>query len=143
MALGIGGGLADDLLDFMLHRCGGGQQLRHGQLAVDVPPVLQLLRQLAQPGAKIDGARHVAAAAQGGDEVAYLALFGSVVAFLAYLTLLKRVGAGPASFVGVSTPVLAMTLSTLFEGYRWGALPAAGIALAVAGNVLAMRPASR
>ena len=38
----------------------------------------------------------------------YLALFGSVFAFGAYLTLLKRVGAGPSSFVGVATPVIAL-----------------------------------
>ena len=31
-------------------------------------------------------------------------LFGSVIAFGAYLTLLKRVGAGPAAFITVSTP---------------------------------------
>ncbi len=39
--------------------------------------------------------------------LAYLAVFGSVIAFGAYLTLLKRVGAGPAAYVGVSTPVIA------------------------------------
>lgn len=70
----------------------------------------------------------------------YLALFGSVFAFGAYLTLLKRVGAGPASFVGVSTPVLALLLSTLFEGYRWTWVGAVGVMLAVAGNWLALRP---
>lgn len=73
----------------------------------------------------------------------YLALFGSVFAFGAYLTLLKRVGAGPASFVGISTPVIAMLLSTLFEGYRWTWVGAAGVALAVAGNWLALRPRER
>ena len=70
----------------------------------------------------------------------YLALFGSVFAFGAYLTLLKRVGAGPASFVGVATPVLALVLSTLFEGYRWTWVGAVGVVLAVAGNWLALRP---
>lgn len=71
--------------------------------------------------------------------LAYLALFGSVVAFLAYLTLLAKAGPGPASFVGVSTPVLAMLLSTLFEGYAWTPTAIAGIALAVVGNVVALR----
>jgi drug/metabolite transporter (DMT)-like permease len=69
----------------------------------------------------------------------YLALFGSVFAFGAYLTLLKRVGAGPSAFVGVSTPVIALVLSTLFEGYRWTWVGAAGVVLAVAGNWLALR----
>ena len=64
-------------------------------------------------------------------------------AFGAYLTLLKRVGAGPASFVGVATPVLALVLSTLFEGYRWTWLGAVGVVLAVAGNWLALRAKPR
>ena len=71
--------------------------------------------------------------------LAYLALFGSVVAFGAYFLLLKSVGAGPASFVGVSTPVLAMLLSTAFEGYRWTWIAAIGVVLAIAGNLLALR----
>jgi drug/metabolite transporter (DMT)-like permease len=75
--------------------------------------------------------------------LAYLALFGSVVAFLAYLTLLKRIGAAPSAFVGVATPVLALVLSTLFEGYRWTWVSALGVALAVAGNWLALRAAPR
>ncbi len=71
--------------------------------------------------------------------LAYLALFGSIAAFGAYFLLLKRVGAGPASFVGVSTPVLAMLLSTLFEGYRWTWVALVGVVLAIAGNLLALR----
>ena len=46
------------------------------------------------------------------SSLAYLAVFGSIVAFGTYLTLLKQVGAGPASYVGVATPVVAMLLST-------------------------------
>jgi drug/metabolite transporter (DMT)-like permease len=76
--------------------------------------------------------------------LAYLAVFGSVVAFLAYLTLLKRVGAGPASYVGVTTPVVAMLFSTFLEGYRWTLPGVVGVALAVAGNILVLRaPRSR
>ena len=72
--------------------------------------------------------------------LAYLAVFGSVFAFGAYLTLLKAVGAGPASWVGVSTPVVAMLLSTAFEGYRWTTAAVVGVVLAVVGNILALRP---
>ena len=70
----------------------------------------------------------------------YLAVVGSVVAFGAYLTLLKRVGAGPASFVGISTPVLAMLLSTLVDGYRWTSIAVLGVVLAVIGNWMALWP---
>lgn len=74
--------------------------------------------------------------------LAYLAVFGSVIAFGAYLTLLKRVGAGPAAYVGVSTPVIALVLSTFVEGYRWTWVAALGVVLAVLGNWLALRPAT-
>jgi len=75
--------------------------------------------------------------------LAYLAVFGSVVAFGAYLTLLSQVGAGPSSYVGVTTPVIAMLLSTWAEGYRWSTSAIVGVALAIAGNVLVLRRATR
>jgi drug/metabolite transporter (DMT)-like permease len=70
--------------------------------------------------------------------LAYLAVLGSVVGFAAYLTLLTRVGATRAAYVNVATPVVAMLLSTLFEGYRWTPLAAFGVVLAVMGNWLAL-----
>ncbi len=75
--------------------------------------------------------------------LAYHAVFGSIVAFGAFLTLLKQVGPGPAAYVGVGTPVIAMLLSTVFEGYRWMPLAAFGVVLAVAGNWLALAPRRR
>jgi drug/metabolite transporter (DMT)-like permease len=73
----------------------------------------------------------------------YLAVFGSVVAFAAYLTLLKEVGSASASYVAVATPIVAMLLSTLFEGYRWTPVAAFGVVLALAGNWLALAPNRR
>jgi drug/metabolite transporter (DMT)-like permease len=75
--------------------------------------------------------------------LAYLTVFGSVVAFASYLTLLRTVGPGPASYVGVATPVVAMLASTLFEGYQWSPLGAFGVVLAIAGNWFALKPARR
>jgi drug/metabolite transporter (DMT)-like permease len=72
----------------------------------------------------------------------YLSVLGTIVAFGAYLTLLKRVGAGPAAYVNVATPVVALALSTLFEGYRWTWVSALGVALAVVANWIALRPAA-
>ena len=74
--------------------------------------------------------------------LAYLALAGSVVAFACYLTLQQRVGPGAASTVGVMTPVLALAISATFEGFAPVALTWLGAALAVAGNVLILRPAA-
>lgn len=69
----------------------------------------------------------------------YLALAASVATFLLYFRLIQVIGAGPASYVNLVVPVLAMLLSTLFEGYRWSALPAIGAALSLAGMAIAMR----
>jgi len=73
----------------------------------------------------------------------YLSVFGTIVAFLCYSTLLKREGPGPASYVNVLTPVVALLLSTLFENYHWTALAALGAALVFVGNFLAMRKGGR
>jgi drug/metabolite transporter (DMT)-like permease len=69
----------------------------------------------------------------------YLALLGSVVAFVAYLTLLQRVGAGRAGYTTAVIPVVAMLASTLFEDYRWTAAAVAGLVLVLAGTVLVLR----
>ncbi|MDR0251418.1 MAG: EamA family transporter [Burkholderiales bacterium] len=69
----------------------------------------------------------------------YLSVFGTVVAFLCYLTLLKREGAGLASYVLIVTPIVALLLSTLFEDYQWTAIAAVGAVLALVGNFLTMR----
>jgi drug/metabolite transporter (DMT)-like permease len=69
----------------------------------------------------------------------YLALFGSVIAFVAYLTLLGRIGADRAGYTAVAIPVVALVLSTFFEGLRWDVTMLAGIAMCVAGNVLVLR----
>jgi drug/metabolite transporter (DMT)-like permease len=68
----------------------------------------------------------------------YLALFGSVLTFAAWLTLVGRIGAPRASYVGVMAPVVALFVSTLFEGFQWHALTAAGVAVSIAGNVLVL-----
>jgi drug/metabolite transporter (DMT)-like permease len=72
--------------------------------------------------------------------LAYLSVAGSVIAFAGYLTLQQRVGPGAASTVGVMTPVLALLLSALFEGFVPVALTWLGAALAVVGNTLILRP---
>lgn len=70
--------------------------------------------------------------------VIYLGVFASAIAFLTYFTVIRRVGAAVAAYSGIITPVIAMLLSTLFEGYRWTVIAAAGCALALAGLVIAL-----
>jgi drug/metabolite transporter (DMT)-like permease len=75
--------------------------------------------------------------------LAYLALFGSVVAFIAYLTLLQRRGAARAGYTGIVIPVLAMATSTVFEGYRWSSLALVGMLLVLAGSTMVLRGRQR
>ncbi|TWB20907.1 EamA-like transporter family protein [Nitrospirillum amazonense] len=70
----------------------------------------------------------------------YLALFGSVIAFLAYFSLIGRIGADRAGYVAVMIPILALVISTVFEGYHWSPAAFIGLALAVAGNLLVLGP---
>lgn len=70
----------------------------------------------------------------------YLALFGSVAAFLSYFTLMGRIGADRAGYVAVMVPIVALVISTLFEGYRWTGIGVLGLFLAVGGNILVMAP---
>jgi drug/metabolite transporter (DMT)-like permease len=69
----------------------------------------------------------------------YLALLGSIVTFAGYLTLVARIGAAPASYIGVMTPVVALIVSAIFEKFSWGVLTFAGVALLVVGNVFMLR----
>lgn len=66
----------------------------------------------------------------------YLALFGSVLAFGAYLTLMRHIGADRAGYTAVAVPILALVLSTLFESIHWQAPMILGVGLSLAGNVL-------
>ncbi len=69
----------------------------------------------------------------------YLTIFGTVVAFVCYLTLMRTIGMARASYVGVTTPVVALLLSAAFEGYRFTVFTIIGIALAIAGNLIVLR----
>ena len=69
----------------------------------------------------------------------YLAIFGSVVAFGAYLTLLGRIGAHKSGYAAVMFPVVALILSILFEGLSLNFSILLGTALVLAGNVLVLK----
>ena len=69
----------------------------------------------------------------------YLAVFGSVLAFGGFLTLMGRIGAARAGYIGVMVPIVALAISSIFEGYRWEWLAVAGVAVSVAGNVIILR----
>jgi drug/metabolite transporter (DMT)-like permease len=70
---------------------------------------------------------------------AYLAIIGSVVTFPLHYNLVREIGAGKTAYNGIVTVCVAMLLSTLFEDFRWDALSASGMALALLGMGLALR----
>ncbi|MEK2689646.1 DMT family transporter [Bdellovibrio sp. GT3] len=68
----------------------------------------------------------------------YLSLFGSVFAFGAYLLLAGRIGAERAAYSGVVSPIIALTLSSMYEDFKWTPYIVAGVALCLLGNVLTL-----
>ena len=68
----------------------------------------------------------------------YLALFGSVLAFGAYMKLLQQIGSDKAAYVVLVYPIVALAISTLFEAYQWTALSAVGVVIVLFGNAVAM-----
>ncbi len=68
----------------------------------------------------------------------YLAVFGSIIAFGSYLTLIGSIGADKASYAIMVVPVMALILSSFFEGYVWNLPGISGLLLVVGGNFLAL-----
>ena len=71
--------------------------------------------------------------------LAALSVFGSVIAFTLYLDLLNRVGVGQAAYIMVLTPIVALIISTIYEGYVWTGYAAIGLVLIIAGNIIMIR----
>ncbi|WP_174280059.1 DMT family transporter [Sphingomonas bacterium] len=76
--------------------------------------------------------------------IAYLGLAASALAFPLYYRVLRAIGPARAAYSSVIVPVIAMALSTGYEGYRWTPLTIGGAALAGVGLAVALsarRPA--
>ncbi|TSB01350.1 DMT family transporter [Sphingorhabdus contaminans] len=71
--------------------------------------------------------------------VFYLGIVGTVLTFPFYFRLIRDIGPGKAAYTGVLIPVIAMLISTAFEGYEWSLLAISGAALAMIGLVVAMQ----
>jgi drug/metabolite transporter (DMT)-like permease len=68
----------------------------------------------------------------------YLAVFGSLIAFSGYLTLIGRIGPDKAAYTVVIVPAIAITISVIFEGYEFTTDTLLGMALLISGNVFAL-----
>ena len=74
------------------------------------------------------------------SSLAYLVVFGSVAAFGAYLALLHRAGPEKAAFASLVFPIVALTISTVFENYQWSVEAVLGVALILGGNRWHLKP---
>jgi drug/metabolite transporter (DMT)-like permease len=74
----------------------------------------------------------------------YLVIFGSIIAFTSYLTLLGKIGADKSAYVTLVFPIIALVLSTIFEDYKWNALALIGVTFITIGNfmILKRKPAN-
>ena len=68
----------------------------------------------------------------------FLAIFGSVIAFGSYLTLLGRIGPDQAAYITLLFPIIALMLSTIFENITWSISQLAGVALVMFGNAIVL-----
>lgn len=70
----------------------------------------------------------------------YLAVFGSVVAFTCYLTLLNNIGAHKASYSTIMFPAVAVIISTFVENFQWSGFTFFGLLLIFIGNIIVLTP---
>jgi drug/metabolite transporter (DMT)-like permease len=68
----------------------------------------------------------------------YLSVFGSVLAFGAYMKLVRQMGSDKSAYVVLVYPIVALILSTLFEGYVWHLEAFIGVLVVLVGNGIAM-----
>lgn len=69
----------------------------------------------------------------------YLALFGSVIVFGCYLSLLGKIGAEKTSYITVITPAIAVLISSIFEDFSWTTYTVSGLLLILLGNIIVLR----
>ena len=73
----------------------------------------------------------------------FLSVFASIFAFLSYLTLVGRVGVERGAYASLLFPIVALGISTVYEGYHWSAFAVTGVALILTGNLLILKRSSR
>lgn len=66
----------------------------------------------------------------------YLAIFGSVIGFTVYFYLVGRIGAGKAAYSTLLFPLVALVISTIWEGYHWQMNAVIGVILILCGNAI-------
>jgi len=70
-------------------------------------------------------------------------VFGTVIAFATYYMLLRDIGPEKASYVIVLFPIVAVALSSMFEGFIWTPNIILGFLLVLIGNAIALTSAEK
>ncbi|MGE4518361.1 MAG: DMT family transporter [Desulfobacteraceae bacterium] len=71
--------------------------------------------------------------------LSYLAVFGSIAGFGFYLSLVGSIGPGRAAYSTLVFPLVALFISTLFEGYTWSLSSVSGVILILCGNLIIIK----
>jgi drug/metabolite transporter (DMT)-like permease len=72
------------------------------------------------------------------SSLVYLSLFGSVIAFGCYLSLMTRIGPHKTSYANIIFPAIAVLISTVVEGFLWNEFTVIGLSLVLLGNVVVL-----
>jgi len=75
------------------------------------------------------------------SSLVYLSLFGSVIAFGCYLTLMTRIGAHKTSYANILFPAIAVLISTFVEDFHWSEFTIIGLSFILLGNLVVLTKA--
>ena len=59
------------------------------------------------------------------------------------MTLIGNIGASKAAYVSLIAPVIALTISTFLEDYKWTSISLSGAVMILVGNVVALRSSKK
>jgi drug/metabolite transporter (DMT)-like permease len=76
------------------------------------------------------------------SSLVYLSLFGSVIAFGSYLSLMTRIGAHKTSYANIIFPAVAVLISSVVEGFTWSEFTVIGLTLVLLGNLVVLTKAA-
>ena len=68
----------------------------------------------------------------------YLSIFGSVIAFGCYLTLLNKIGPQKTSYANIMFPAIAVLISSFVEDFQWSAFTVVGLSCIFLGNIIVL-----
>jgi len=68
----------------------------------------------------------------------YLSVFGSVIAFGCYLTLLNNIGPQKTSYANIMFPAIAVVISSFVEDFQWSSFTVIGLGCIVLGNIIVL-----